>query len=93
MNIDFIVTSIDEQIAKLEQARALLTSANDASVPEDTRASKRRPGRPMKIVQTSSADTKATPKRHVMSDDARARIAAGQKKRWAEAKRAAKTAQ
>jgi len=64
-----LLSSIDSEIARLKQARALLTS-QDGQI-----RSGRRPGR-----------------KRTMSAEARARIAAAQKKRWAAWKRAKKAA-
>jgi hypothetical protein len=81
MTLDAILTSIDEQISKLQQARAVLTDGVVAP------AATKGPGRPKKTAAPAAAKA---PKKRVMSEEARARIAAAQKKRWAATKRAAK---
>ena len=77
-----ILSALDEEINKLQQARALLTG-NSAPVAAPV---KRGPGRPKK---TSTSPAKKSAKR-VLSEEARAKIAAAQKARWAAAKKAAK---
>jgi hypothetical protein len=71
METSKLLAEIDAEIARLQQARALL---NGKEV-------KRQPGRPAK---------KTTAKKRTMSAEGRARIAAAQKARWANAKKAAK---
>lgn len=80
MTNDAMLAAIDEEISKLQNVRAMLA---DPAAP----AVKKTLGRPKKIV--SAAPVKSAKKR-VLSDDAKARIAAAQKKRWAAAKKAAK---
>jgi len=71
MPIAEIIAGIDAEIARLEQARSLLTGT----------ASRRAPG---------SSAGKAPKKKRVFSVEAIARIAAGQRNRWAKAKKASK---
>ena len=81
MTIDEIVSQIDTEISKLQQARAMLSA-----VPAPASAPAKKPvGHPKGINSTPPA--KVAVKKRVMSDDARARIIAGQKKRWATAKK------
>jgi hypothetical protein len=68
------ISEIDGEIARLEQIRALLSGTASP-------AAKR--GRPAGVVSTTK------PAKRVMSPEARARIAAAQKKRWAKQKAAA----
>ncbi len=75
MNMNEILSAIDTEISKLQQARAILTGYSDPIAAP----TKRGPGRPKKI---SSEPAKKSAKR-VMSEEARAKIAAAQKKRWA----------
>jgi hypothetical protein len=79
MKVDEIIAGIDEEIAKLQQARKLL-SGKDAGPVRKNRGT------------AAPADSTAAPakKRHPLSPEARARIVAAQKKRWAAAKKAAK---
>ena len=82
MDTTAILSTIDAEISKLQQARALLTGDSVPTAPPE----KRGPGRPKKI---STEPAKKSAKR-VMSEEARSKIAAAQKKRWAAAKKAAK---
>ena len=70
MNTNQILSAIDVEITKLQQARAFL---NGYSEPV---ASKRGPGRPKKVLAPVVVATKRT-----MSTEGKARIAAAQKKR------------
>jgi hypothetical protein len=74
MNTSEILNQINAEIARLQQVKTLLTG-------EQT---KRKPGRPTKPAKKTPATKKRT-----LSPEARARIAAGQKARWAKAKKAA----
>jgi hypothetical protein len=75
MNSEEIFAHIDEEIARLQQAKALLTGAQTT----------RKPTRP-----SSKPAKKALPgKKRTMSAEGRARIAAAQKARWAKSKKAA----
>lgn len=65
-----VISQIDDQIAKLQQARALLTSSTAAPV---------RRGRPAGITKTSGAPKK----RRKMTAAGRKAIAEAQRKRWA----------
>jgi hypothetical protein len=75
MDLSNILNEIDKQIAQLQQAKALLT---DSSAP-------RKVGRPGKAVTVKAAASGRKP----LSAEAKARIAAAQKKRWAKAKKTA----
>jgi hypothetical protein len=79
MNTNDILVEIDAEISRLQQARALL----DGTGPSE----KRRPGRPAAASLAGSEG-----KRHTLSAEARERIAAAQRARWAKSKRAAKKA-
>jgi hypothetical protein len=79
MDTNDIVIEIDAEISRLQQARTLL-SGPDTTV-------KRKPGRPAGTRFPSK--TKAV---HSMSTEARAKMAAAQKARWAKARKAAKKA-
>jgi hypothetical protein len=78
MDLSLIISEIDSQIANLQSAKALLT---DYSAP-------RKVGRPAKATSlvASHSIKKA---RKPLSAEAKARIAAAQKKRWAKARKAA----
>jgi hypothetical protein len=78
MNTTDILTLIDAEIAKLEQARAVITGA-----------AKKGPGRP-KSTAVSAVTPKKKKKKRNLSPEGRARIAAAVKARWAKQKKAAK---
>lgn len=84
MEINRILAEIDAQIAKLQQARALLAGTNATAVAAVT---KKAVGRPRKNALVA-APVKAAKKR-VLSPEARKRIADAQKKRWAETRKKA----
>ena len=87
MEVSRIIAEIDAQIAKLQQARTLLSGV-------EAQAIARRPGRPKgsKNATTAPAATKQTSGRK-LSPEGRKRIADAMKRRWAERKKApAKTA-
>ena len=88
MNIEDILSEIDAEIARLQQAKALL--GNTAHV--SGTVIKRKPGRPPSNKTASTTAAKNVGKRRTMSPEGRARIAAAQKARWAKTKRAAKKA-
>jgi hypothetical protein len=75
MDTTQILTRLDEEIARLQQVRALLTGES----------TKRKPGRP----STQAAKVALPAKKRTMSAEGRARIAAAQRARWAKAKKAA----
>lgn len=85
MEVTRILAEIDAQIAKLQQARALLSGDAPAAV-------RRGPGRP-KGGTSAAAPAKAAKKsakkagRRTLSPEARKRIADAQKKRWAESRK------
>ena len=86
-----ILSSIDAEIAKLQQARTLL-----AGLPASPAASEApRRGRPKgakNAIETASAKKASAKAKRTLSEEARMKIAAAQKKRWAEQKKAAKKA-
>ncbi|SDF12777.1 hypothetical protein SAMN05444167_1471 [Terriglobus roseus] len=83
LEVNRILAEIDAQIAKLQQARALLAGGSSAAP-----AVKKAVGRPRKSITTSAS--KATPKKRTLSAEARKRIADAQKKRWAETRKSQK---
>lgn len=87
MNRDAIVAALDTEIARLQQAKALLSGAEAPT--------KRGPGRPAGITKSGAATSfnpadfaPAPRKGRTMSAEGRARIAAAQKARWAKAGKA-----
>jgi hypothetical protein len=90
MNTNDIILTIDAEISRLQQAKALLTDTSRLT------PAKRKPGRPPttsgsgKSISFNPADFDAKPrKRGGRSAAGRARIAAAQKARWARFKKAA----
>jgi hypothetical protein len=79
-----ILVEIDAQIALLNQAKALLSSAG-------TTAIKRKPGRPSKTAAIVVPVVQKAKKRKKMSAEGRERVRQAQIKRWAAVKQAAKT--
>jgi hypothetical protein len=75
-----IIQQIDSQISKLQEAKALLAGA----------VTKSGPGRPKK--SASAVAPKAKSAKRVLSAEAKEKMAAAQKKRWAKVRRAAKKA-
>jgi hypothetical protein len=73
-----IIAAVDAEIARLNEVRALLVKNGGVDGVISRKGTKK-----VALKQ---------PGRRVMSAEARARIAAAQKKRWAKSKRAAKTA-
>jgi hypothetical protein len=71
-----ILVAIDNEIACLEQVKALL-SASGAVV------AKRKPGRPAKFVAVEAPKIKKARKRRKMSAEGRERVRQAQIKRWA----------
>jgi hypothetical protein len=89
MNTNDILLTIDAEILRLQQAKALLTNTSNLT------HARRKPGRPAnasrsgKATSFNPADFDAKPrKRRGMSAAGRARIAAAQKARWARFKKA-----
>ena len=80
MDTNEILDQIDSQIAQLKEARSLLTG---------TTATKVKRGRPNKASVAVIAPVAA---KRVLSPEARAKIAAAQKARWAKVKKAKKAA-
>jgi hypothetical protein len=75
VNTSEIIAALDAEIARLQQARNLLAQASSAD-----RGSR----------HTTTAQPRESAKRRVLSPEARKRIAAAQRKRWAKLKRAAR---
>jgi hypothetical protein len=78
-----ILSEIDAEISRLEQAKALLSSAGTAAI-------KRKPGRQPKTASVTIPKVQKTKKRRKMSAEARERIRQAQIKRWAAVKQPAK---
>ena len=82
MEVSKIIAEIDAQIAKLQQARVLLSGV-------ETEPSVRRPGRPKGSKNASTAAPAAAKKTtsRKLSPEGRKRIADAMKRRWAERKK------
>ena len=78
MDTTKILAEIDAEIQRLQHARTVLNGT----------VVKRAPGRPKGSINGASSASSAAPKRRRLSADARAKIAAAQKARWAKAKKA-----
>jgi hypothetical protein len=74
MTVGEIVASLDDEIARLQQVRSLLSDGKVGVAPTSSNG----------LVRPRPA------KKHTMSAEGRARIAAAQKARWAKQKKAAK---
>jgi len=86
MGVSEILATIDQEIAQLQQARALLTGV---AAP----VAKRKPGRPRKTdAAVIPVATKPARKKRKLSPEGRKRIAEAVKKRWAAQKAAPKKA-
>jgi hypothetical protein len=84
MNTEAIIEALDTEIARLQEVTALLAASNGISL---TGVLKYGPGHPNKAASV------VTPKqRNGISPEARERIAAAQKTRWAKVTKAAKKA-
>lgn len=75
MEVDRIIAEIDSQIAKLQQARELLSG---------TKQELRGRGRPKGSKNVAKAAAATAPRRGRLSVEGRKRIAEAMKKRWAE---------
>ena len=71
-----ILAAIDNEIARLEQAKALLSASGAVSV-------RRKPGRPAKAATVVTPKVQRTRKRGKMSAEGRERVRQAQIKRWA----------
>lgn len=80
MNTESIITQIDAEISRLQQAKTILSGVSV----------KKLVGRPTGSRQEAAT---AKPAKRVMSAEGKARVAAAQKARWAKVRKAAKTAQ
>ena len=78
-----ILSDIDAEIARLMQAKALLSSVGAAAI-------KRKPGRPSKTAAIVVPVVQEAKKRKKMSAEGRERVRQAQIKRWAEVRQASK---
>jgi hypothetical protein len=80
MTMNDVVAHIDEEIARLQQARSLLEATGVSFAPLAVRR-----GRPKQITATP-APSKPVKKKRNLSPEGRARIAEAVKRRWAKHK-------
>ncbi len=80
MNTAKLLATLDEELGRLRQVRALLAGEEPAA------PVKRKRGRPAKNAPVYIAPPQTTKKRQ-LSEEARQRIAEAQKRRWAAQKR------
>lgn len=80
MDVSKILSEIDAEIARLQQARAALAAINGVTVA----APAKRRGRP----KGSTNTPKAAKKKRVLSPEGRKRIQEAMKRRWANRKKA-----
>ena len=83
MEVSRIIDEIDAQIAKLQQARQLLSGVEVVK--------RSGPGRP-KGSKNAAPTTSSAPKKRKLSPEGRKRIADAMKRRWAERKKTASKA-
>ena len=86
MNIEDILSEIDAEISRLQQAKVLLGEGGSPVT-----VSKKRRGRPP-LSASQHVVARPKTKRRMMSAEGRAKIAAAQKARWAKSKKATSTA-
>ena len=84
MDTQEIIAQLDTEIARLQQAKSLLSGTTTTKP-----IIHKKLGRSTKASVATSAPVAA---KRILSPEARARIAAAQKARWAKAKKAAKKA-
>jgi hypothetical protein len=77
VEVSRIISEIDAQILKLQQARALLAGTTAA-------AGRPGPGRPKGSKNAAAAPATKSPRKRKLSPEGRKRIADAMKKRWAE---------
>jgi hypothetical protein len=83
MSYSAIIASIDEELSNLQQVRKLLAQSGKLGSTKELLAATKA------ATKTATKAAKKTSKR-TLSPEARARIAAAQKKRWAAVKKAKK---
>ena len=87
MEVTRILAEIDAQIAKLQQARSLLSGSGTGSA--SVAPAKKAVGRPRKTAVAPTKTSNSSQKKRNLSPEARKRIADAQKRRWAERKKSA----
>ncbi len=90
MAISDILANIDRDIAKLQQAYALLSGGTAPTAKKKAGRPRKIAAAPKKAATVAPAATKPAKKKRVLSPEGRKRIAEAAKKRWA-TKKAAET--
>jgi hypothetical protein len=86
MSITSLISGIDAEISRLQEARALLAGTSSPIAKKRGRLA-----RAVKVVKAAAKPAKAAKKaKHTLSAEGRARISAAAKARWAAKKKAAK---
>jgi len=80
MDTKEIIAELDSEIARLQEVKSILSGGTSTTI-----KAKRGP-------KAKTAPTPITVKKHILSPEARGRIAAAQKARWAKVRKAAKAA-
>jgi hypothetical protein len=93
VDVSLILAEIDSQIAKLQQARDIISGTSSTPAPVKTGAKRGRPkgskNATTKIVATAPLKATAKTTKRKLSPEGRKAIADAMKKRWAERKKLA----
>jgi hypothetical protein len=96
MSITSLISGIDAEISRLQEARALLAGTSSPIAKKRGRLARavkvvKAAAKPAKVVKAAAKPAKAAKKaKHTLSAEGRARISAAAKARWAAKKKAAK---
>jgi hypothetical protein len=88
MDTQAIIAALDKKIARLQEVKTLLAAANATAL---TGNLKRSPGRPKKAASVDSlkkATSVVAPTKRVVSAEAKEKMVAAEKARWAKTKKA-----
>lgn len=93
MDVTHILTAIDAEISRLQQAREAVAALNGASpIPQQTSAQPRR-GRPKgskNVVGAAAPEAPARKRKRNLSPEGRKRIQEAMQRRWAERRKSGK---
>jgi len=92
MGIDHLISEIDAEIARLNEARALLAGLTSTATPKKRGRPAKAAGAARVVKAVTAAAKPAKTKKRTLSPEARQAIADAQKKRWAKVARLKKTA-
>ena len=87
MNTNELIEALDAEIARLEQARAILDGNRLGNGRSSAAAKRGRPAKATSFDHGANVTQATAGKRRTISAEGRARIAAAQKARWAKTKR------